>query len=69
MVGLAVELLATRQVRAAFKTMPVKTDRKDARGIAPLMVDGAAIDGLVPLGALQVVAGTSLIAPRSSGHC
>jgi transposase len=24
-------------VRAAFKTMPVKTDRKDARGIAQLM--------------------------------
>lgn len=32
--GLAVELLETRYVRAAFKTMPVKTDRKDARGIA-----------------------------------
>jgi len=26
--GLAVELLETRHVRAAFKTMPVKTDRK-----------------------------------------
>jgi hypothetical protein len=24
-------------VRDAFKAMPVKTDRKDARGIAPLM--------------------------------
>ncbi len=35
--GLAVELLETRHVRAAFKTMPVKTDRKDARGIAQLM--------------------------------
>src|SRR3974377_2122493 len=32
--GLAVELLETRHVRAAFKTMPVKTDRKDARGMA-----------------------------------
>jgi transposase len=31
--GLAVELLETRHVRTAFKTMPVKTDRKDARGI------------------------------------
>lgn len=30
-------LLETRHVRAAFKTMPVKTDRKDARGIAQLM--------------------------------
>lgn len=35
--GLAVELIETRHVRAAFKTMPVKTDRKDARGIAQLM--------------------------------
>src|ERR1700760_3168036 len=35
--GLAVELLETRHVRAAFKTMPVKTDKKDARGIAQLM--------------------------------
>jgi transposase len=35
--GLAVELLETRQVRDAFKAMPVKTDRKDARGIAQLM--------------------------------
>jgi transposase len=35
--GLAVELLETRHVRAAFKAMPVKTDRKDARGIAQLM--------------------------------
>jgi transposase len=31
------ELLETRHVRNAFKTMPVKTDRKDARGIAELM--------------------------------
>jgi transposase len=35
--GLAVELLETRHVRNAFKTMPVKTDKKDARGIAQLM--------------------------------
>lgn len=35
--GLAVDLLETRHVRNAFKTMPVKTDRKDARGIAQLM--------------------------------
>jgi transposase len=32
-----VELLETRHVRAAFRTMPVKTDRTDARGIAQLM--------------------------------
>jgi transposase len=32
--GLPVELLETRHVRDAFKAMPVKTDRKDARGIA-----------------------------------
>jgi transposase len=35
--GLAVELLETRHVRDAFKAMPVKTDRNDARGIAHLM--------------------------------
>ena len=35
--GLNVELLETRHVRTAFKTMPVKTDRKDARGIAQLV--------------------------------
>jgi transposase len=36
-VGLPVELLETRHVRDAFKAMPVKTDRKDARGVAQLM--------------------------------
>jgi len=35
--GLAVELLETQHVRNAFKIMPVKTDRKDARGIAELI--------------------------------
>lgn len=35
--GFAAELLETRHVRAAFRTMPVKTDRTDARGIAQLM--------------------------------
>src|SRR5262245_22942856 len=35
--GLAVELLETRHVRDAFKAMPVKTDRNDARGIAQVM--------------------------------
>ena len=35
--GLTVELLETRHVRDAFKAMPVKTDRNDARGIAQLM--------------------------------
>jgi transposase len=32
-----VVLLETRQVRDAFRSMPVKTDRKDARGIAQLL--------------------------------
>jgi transposase len=32
--GLTVELLETRHVRDAFKAMPVKSDRNDARGIA-----------------------------------
>ncbi|MER9171626.1 transposase [Mesorhizobium australicum] len=35
--GLAVELLETRNVRHAFKAMPVKSDRNDALGIAQLM--------------------------------
>ena len=35
--GLAVELLETRHVRDAFKAMPVKSDRNDAREIAQLM--------------------------------
>jgi transposase len=35
--GLAAELLETRHVRNALRTMPVKTDRNDARGIAQLM--------------------------------
>ena len=35
--GLAVELVETRHVRNALKIMPVKTDRKDAQGIAELM--------------------------------
>jgi transposase len=47
--GLQVELLETRHVRAAFKSMPVKTDRKDARGIAQLM-----LAWLVPARALQI---------------
>jgi transposase len=36
-VGLRVELPTTRHVRTAFKILPVKTDRKDARGIAQLI--------------------------------
>ncbi|HXW22718.1 MAG TPA: transposase, partial [Rhodomicrobium sp.] len=35
--GFAVELLETRHVRDAFKAMPIKTGRNDARGIAQLM--------------------------------
>src|SRR5436305_80799 len=35
--GLTAELLETRHVRDAFKAMPVKSDRNDARGIAQLM--------------------------------
>jgi transposase len=35
--GFPVELLETRHVRNAFKTRAVKTDRKDARGIADLV--------------------------------
>ena len=35
--GYRIELLETRHVRDAFKAMAVKTDRKDARGIAQLL--------------------------------
>jgi transposase len=35
--SLPIELIETRHVRAALATMSVKTDRKDARGIAELM--------------------------------
>lgn len=35
--GFAVERLEIRQVSDAFRSMPVKTDRKDARGIAQLL--------------------------------
>ena len=35
--GFAVELLETRHGRDGFKAMPIKTDKKDARGIAQLM--------------------------------
>jgi len=35
--SLGVELLETRHVRRAFDIMPVKTDKKDARGIAQLI--------------------------------
>jgi len=37
--GLMVELLETRHVRAAFKVMPVKTDRKDARALTAVSQD------------------------------
>ena len=35
--GQVCQLIETRHVRTAFKIMPVKTDKKDARGIAQLM--------------------------------
>jgi transposase len=35
--GLAVELVETRHVRDALRAMPVKSDKKDARGITQLM--------------------------------
>ena len=49
--GLAVELLETRHVRAAFKTMPVKTDQGRARHRS------AHAARLVSPGTLQVAAG------------
>jgi hypothetical protein len=38
--GLPVVLLETRQLRAATRTMPIKTDRTDARAIAPMVRTG-----------------------------
>src|SRR5512147_1315072 len=47
--GFEAVLLETRHVKAALSAMVVKTDRKDARGIAQLLRMG-----LVPAGAPQV---------------
>ena len=38
--GFAVVLLETRQVKGALKAMPIKTDRRDAEGIARLLQMG-----------------------------
>lgn len=35
--GLPVSLMETRQVEGALKAMPIKTDRRDAEGIARLL--------------------------------
>jgi transposase len=35
--GIDVTLLETRRVKAVLKAMPVKTDRRDAEGIARLL--------------------------------
>ena len=55
--GFAVELIETRHVRDAFKAMPIKTDRNDARDIAQLM----------RLGWFRPVHCKSLPAPALSG--
>src|SRR5437016_1716986 len=47
--GFEVVLLETRHVKAALSAMVIKTDRKDARGIAV-----AIAHGVVPAGACQV---------------
>jgi transposase len=60
--GLAVELFETRHARDAFKAMPVKTDRKDARGIAQLNAAG-----LVPVGALQIATGAGSPSTTAGG--
>ena len=48
-----VVLMETRQVKAVLKAMPLKTDRRDAEGIARRLADG-----LVPTRALQVGLGS-----------
>ena len=57
------ELLETRHVKTALSTMPVKTDRNDARGIA--RADAA---GLVPPGALQVDGRTGSARPADGAQ-
>jgi len=60
--ALCVELIEARHVRAAFKTMPVKIDKKDARGHCA--VDAA---WLVQTGTLQISAlgtGTAISPPQ-----
>jgi transposase len=47
--GFETVLLETRHVKAALSAMTVKTDRKDARGLAQLMRMG-----MVPAGARQI---------------
>src|SRR4051794_12469489 len=64
--GLPVELLETRHVRDAFKAMPVKTDRKDARGIAQLMRLGWVRAGHCKSPAAQE-GGGPLAAPKNAG--
>lgn len=47
--GAPVVPMETRQVKAVLKAMPVKTDRRDAEGIARQIADG-----VVPTRAAQV---------------
>src|SRR6266581_3705538 len=60
--GFETVLLETRHVKAALSAMTVKTDRKDARGLAT-----AAADGMVPAGARQIdgIAGSAGTAGRA----
>jgi transposase len=54
--GLEVVLLETRHVKAALSAMVVKTDRKDARGIAQLLRMGCVWTVPAPQGCLTSVA-------------
>jgi hypothetical protein len=38
--GFSIELFETRHMRDAFKAMPIKINKKDVRGIAPLDATG-----------------------------
>jgi hypothetical protein len=57
--GFEVVLLETRQVKAALSAMVVKTDRKDARGIAQLL----------RMGWYRRRSTASRPMPRRSGRC
>jgi transposase len=61
--GLPAICIETRQVNAAMKTMPNKTDRNDARALAQIA------HGLVPAGSRQEPAMPAVaLAPRRPTH-
>jgi hypothetical protein len=64
--GLDVVLMETRQVQGALTVLPIKTDRRDAEGIARSAPSGLVPSGLVPAGPLSV--GLSTGGSRGAGR-